>query len=485
MRISLLITFFILPTIYSLKAQNETDALKYSQNNIFGNARFVGMSGSFGALGGEFSSLSQNPAGIGMYQNNEISFTPNFSLNNTKSYYGANHIESDKMTSNISSLGIVFSTKKESDWKRINLALGWNKLASYEQDIRIEGINKNSSIADKLLEIAQGKTIDELDDFFSYPAFATDVIDLTNNTTDSSNQYLFDNGNYISHVNSNASKLQRSRFLSSGSKNEFILSFGGSYKENIYLGATIGFPRIENYQRTYYSEDMLEDTINGLQAFDFGDELSVYGDGINIKAGAILRLAKNVKLGINLHTPTIFNIEETYSTSMTTYFNQEGAYSYNSVYGYNSYQLITPWKAAISGSTIINNFILINLDYELIDYSFSKMNSEIYDFRYENEQIKEKYQQTNNVRIGTELNINPFILRAGASIYGSPYKEIDQNIQNYTFGLGVDNGRYFFDIGYILTQGNSKYQLYSEDYINPIPIAITNHNLVMTAGFRY
>ena len=61
------------------------------------------------------------------------------------------------------------------------MALGWNKLASYEQDIRIEGINKNSSIADKLLEIAQGKTIDELDDFFSYPAFATDVIDLTNN----------------------------------------------------------------------------------------------------------------------------------------------------------------------------------------------------------------------------------------------------------------------------------------------------------------
>tara|TARA_Y100000739_G_C20223105_1_gene290930 strand:- start:153 stop:494 length:342 start_codon:yes stop_codon:yes gene_type:complete len=113
------------------------------------------------------------------------------------------------------------------------------------------------------------------------------------------------------------------------------------------------------------------------------------------------------------------------------------------------------------------------------------MNSEIYDFRYENEQIKEKYQQTNNVRIGTEININPFILRAGASIYGSPYKEIDQNIQNYTFGLGVDNGRYFFDIGYILTQANSKYQLYSEDYINPIPIAITNHNLVMTAGFRY
>ena len=81
------------------------------------------------------------------------------------------------------------------------MALGWNKLASYEQDIRIEGINKNSSIADKLLEIAQGKTIDELDDFFSYPAFATDVIDLTNNTTDSSNQYLFDNGNYSAQRN--------------------------------------------------------------------------------------------------------------------------------------------------------------------------------------------------------------------------------------------------------------------------------------------
>ena len=46
------------------------------------------MSGAFGSLGGEFSALSQNPAGIGMYQFSEFSLTPSFSLNSTTSYYG-------------------------------------------------------------------------------------------------------------------------------------------------------------------------------------------------------------------------------------------------------------------------------------------------------------------------------------------------------------------------------------------------------------
>ena len=32
------------------------------------------MGGSFGSLGGDFSNLSFNPAGIGLYQNSELTF---------------------------------------------------------------------------------------------------------------------------------------------------------------------------------------------------------------------------------------------------------------------------------------------------------------------------------------------------------------------------------------------------------------------------
>ena len=65
-------------------AQNEVDALRYATQNLSGTARYAAMGGAFGSLGGEFSALSSNPAGIGMYQFGEITLTPSFNLNTTK-----------------------------------------------------------------------------------------------------------------------------------------------------------------------------------------------------------------------------------------------------------------------------------------------------------------------------------------------------------------------------------------------------------------
>ncbi len=45
-------------------AQNVDDALRYSQIFYGGTARFMSMGGAFTALGGDISSLSQNPAGL-------------------------------------------------------------------------------------------------------------------------------------------------------------------------------------------------------------------------------------------------------------------------------------------------------------------------------------------------------------------------------------------------------------------------------------
>lgn len=46
-----------------LFSQGVVDALKYSQQDIRGTARYMGMAGAFGALGGDITTLSQNPAG--------------------------------------------------------------------------------------------------------------------------------------------------------------------------------------------------------------------------------------------------------------------------------------------------------------------------------------------------------------------------------------------------------------------------------------
>lgn len=488
MRKKILLINLTLITILSLQAQNELDALRYTQHNIFGNARFTAMSGAFGALGGEFSALSYNPAGIGMYQFNEITFTPIFNLSNTKSYFNSTQIEDDKIGLSIGTAGGVFSRPlSNKSWKRINFGIGINQLASYNRNIIIEGENNTSSLADKMLELAQGNTIEELNYFHTDLAFWTDLIDLADNTIDTSvtpNWYLNDNGNYISNIKSNGNKLQYKNIRTEGSEHDFILSFGSSYEEKLYLGVTIGFPSINYYEVSNYTEDVLEDTINGLKGFSYQEELSTSGSGINIKTGMLVRISERLKLGTSLHSPTYYSFEETYSTSLSTYFSGDN-FSENSPYNYFEYELFTPWKAMISISTSLNKSILINADYEIVDFSFSKMSSSMYDFRQENQAIKDMYQQTNNIRVGTEINIKPFVLRGGYSKYGSPYIEKDFSKENYSFGIGIYNGGYSFDVAYILSQQKGEYNLYSNDYINPISLFKTDHNIVITLGLRY
>ena len=88
---------FFLATAFTIgiiivNAQNEVDALRYSMQNLTGTARYSAMGGAFGSLGGEFSNLSANPAGIGMYQYAELSLSPTLQLNSTKSYFKESHI---------------------------------------------------------------------------------------------------------------------------------------------------------------------------------------------------------------------------------------------------------------------------------------------------------------------------------------------------------------------------------------------------------
>jgi len=469
----------------TLNAQNEVDALRYSTQENLGTARYSAMGGAFGSLGGEFSALSLNPAGIGMYQFSEFTFTPTFNLNSTKSYFNGTNTADYNTGLDIGNLGLVFTIPKgDTDWKRINIAIGWNQLTSYDRNIIIEGHNNTSSLADNILEYAQGNTIDNLNSFHGSPAFWSDLIDLENNDT-INGWYANDNGSYISHVSSNSNKMQAKHVQTLGGENEFVFSAGGSYNEQLYIGASIGFPSINYYENTIYSEHSFEDTINGLNGFDYQEELTTYGNGMNLKVGAIFRVNESFKIGASVHSPTYYNIEETYSTLITTHFN-EVSYTEDSPVNYFEYKLQTPWKANLSASTILNKNILISGDYEIIDYSSVRMNSDSYRFTDENEIISNLYQKTENIKIGAEMNIKPFILRTGYAKLGSAFANKDFSRENFSYGLGLNNGGYYyFDIAYVLSQGANEHLLYSEEYIAPTSLVNTNQCLIFTIGFRY
>ena len=462
----------ILLTAKTLYSQNENDALLFSQQQVFGSAKYMSMGGAFNALGGDFATTSHNPSGLAFYQNNEILLSSSFYLNNSTSYF--DNLSNDHYHSgfNISNLGIVLSNNNinnKSNWKRVNFAIGWNKLADYNQNIRIEGYNYQNSLVDYILSNAQGKNIENLDPFFTLPAFNTYLIDSL-----SSNQYF-------ANISPNSVKFQEHLAISSGSQNEFVISLASSYNEKIYLGATIGFPIINYYHRIQHTENNFSDTINNLEEFQYEEELSVYGNGLNIKAGAIMRLSEKTKIGISAHSPTIFNIKDNYNTFITTKFKD---YVYESASPYNifNYELITPWKSIFGLSSTPYKNILISADYEIIDYSFLKMHSDYYSLTHENNNIKDAFKKTHNIKIGNEIRIKPFSLRMGYNYFGSPYKENDFSTESYSFGASINSGGYFIDLTYVLTQQGNIYTIYED---NSLPIQITNHNFVCSLGFRY
>lgn len=48
------------------------DANRWMGSDLNGTARFVGMGGAMGALGGDITTMGTNPAGIGIYRSNDV-----------------------------------------------------------------------------------------------------------------------------------------------------------------------------------------------------------------------------------------------------------------------------------------------------------------------------------------------------------------------------------------------------------------------------
>src|SRR4026207_2300153 len=108
MKQKLLFAILLVASI-SAAAQNDVDALRYSQTSLAGTARYTSMAGAFSALGGDFSVLSANPAGIAVYKRSEFSMSPSFYKEKSKSDYLGKTTLDNKYNFNFGNAGIIFT----------------------------------------------------------------------------------------------------------------------------------------------------------------------------------------------------------------------------------------------------------------------------------------------------------------------------------------------------------------------------------------
>lgn len=455
----ILTSVLALLSVTVINAQYEYDALRLSQSDITGSARYVGMAGAFGALGGDMSSIGINPAGIAVYRSSELAFTPVFTNARTSSDFDGVTSGDSRLKLQINNFGYVgsFRTGEKANISNFNFGISYNKLKDFNRNVSVVGKNRSSSLLDNITSgIAPNTNENALADL-PWMAYQTYLINPESNGSYSSVLYPDE-------------KLNSSMYLDEkGEIGEWSFTLGANWAHFLYIGASVNFLDVNYEMMSVYKEESLDQLFN----YDLRNVLVTDGGGINAKIGAILRPIPNLRFGFAIHTPTYYSLTDTYGASMSSVGVSGGGYDDHSAQideGYSEYQLITPGKLMYSAAYQIGKKAIISMDFDIIDYRETKLKN--YDgvpWDDTNSDMQKHFRSTTNFRLGGEYRLNENVsLRAGTAWYSSanrtsnssnnievvtagtaPNYSFDKGSRYTSFGIGYRTGSFFLDVATI------------------------------------
>lgn len=473
-------------------AQQFSDVLRYSYLQPSGTARSLGAGNAFGSLGADFSTLSQNPAGLAQFRSNELMLTPSLKFSKSEAIIpGTSNsaLKDDKSAFGFDNFGIVFNTTPASKkWKTFNVGIGVNRQNNYSQSIYYEGLAEGT-IMNGFFKDAQriydktgsAEGFDGFREGLAWSTFGIDTID---------GQLFYDFlGNESAVVN------RAHKVTTYGKMDEMTLSFAGNYDERLMVGATIGIPFVNYRLEGEYKESDPSGLVNTFDELTYTDYLKTSGVGVNLKIGVNYKVNQMLRIGAAFHTPTRLNLTESYSNTFT-YIYTVGNKTYGgepavSPDGNFDYRLRTPWRAMLSGALVLKKRGFLSADVEWVDYGANAFNltanvastdNEIFE-RELNRSVQNAYQQVMNIRAGGEFVMGKFRLRAGVNLLGKPQKGEDGYNVAYTAGAGVREESFFLDLGWRRYTGKGSVSPYSD-----APVATTSNvssNLLLTLGFKF
>ncbi|WP_462319283.1 OmpP1/FadL family transporter [Marinilabilia sp.] len=515
----LIITILTLTLSLSVKAQNEDNALGYSYNKPTGTARSISLGGAMGALGGDYSAININPAGIAVYRSSEFSFTPSLIFNQTESNYFGTTSEDDKFSLPINQISYVGTLKlmrePEKGVVSTHFGIGYNRTNNYNRKTFIQSDGVKSSLLHMFAANALNQTPQQLDNF--YTGIAYDAFLLEQVPGSEFNEYLhayeFVNDEGFLELGPVNGLNQMKLMTEKGYSGVFDLSFGANFSNKFYLGATVGIASLMQQKESQHYEQAGEEVYdayinyrldNGFEILDdfYFDEFErTTGTGINLKLGAIFKPTSNIRLGASFHTPTYYSMTMEYETEARSFFFDADNYEIASDPGESSFNFRTPMKAVGSFAYIFGTKGLISFDYEYTDYAsmkYKSKNNTISETSYlkdMNDIISNTFRATHNFRVGAEYRVTPMVsLRAGYANFMNPYEENLLNSEgehyNITGGLGFRSGNMTIDVAYLYNRETYIHSLYYSNEIpdeiqQPADITSTDHQLAVTLGWRF
>lgn len=483
-------------------AQSDADALRFSMLEFGGTARSLGSGNAYGALGGDMSTASMNPAGLGIYRSSEFTVSTRLlSIEANSSYYGTNTTD-NRYDFALSNAGLVFANVNRgrenatNAWVGGAFALTYNHIADFNSAVTYSGFNDHSSLLDTYVSYLNTGTGTAPSDVFNSDPFGAGLAW----DTYLINPFPLDSMKYFSEI-SDGHVQQTKSITTNGGINEFSIAFAGNYGNRLYIGGAIGIPHIRYVQSYVYSEEDVQNEHPNFNSFALTDVAETYGTGINGKIGLIYRVNNYLRLGAAAHTPTLYGMSDAYFSSMSSDV-ASGTYNTESPIGEYDYELITPWRVSGSAAVTLKDIGFISAEYEFVDYSEAAYNfNRTYDagdLSYEstvNNNIDTKYGTASNIRFGAELMYDVFRFRGGYIMSSTPFNEgiaaqdADFSRNTYTAGIGIKEESFFIDFGFSHTTTNE----YDIEYLHDNGSGLNEgasinrslNNFLLSFGFRF
>jgi hypothetical protein len=508
------------------QSQEISDAMRYSQNNLNGTARFRAMGGAFGALGGDLSSLNVNPAGSAIFSNNQLTLTlSNFDTKNNSNYFGTTTSEKNN-SSDLNQAGAIFVFKNKntaSNWKKVSLGMNYENTNNFDNGLFSAGSNPNNSIANYFLSYANngnngapvpqqfvnrepGESIADLysflgrnlpntqyprlsgfdaqQAFLGYQGFVINPVNENNN-----------NSAFTSNVPSGGNYYQENSVFTTGYNGKLSFNAATAFKDKLYIGINLN-SHFTDYQRSsrFYEDNKAPLTSDyTVSRIRFNNDLNTYGTGFSFQVGAIAKISNEVRLGLAYESSTWYNLTDELSQSLVAVSSNTGGELPSDVVDpqiiniYEPYKLQTPSKLTGSFAYIFGKSGLISIDYAIKDYGNTafKPENDPY-FNALNSEMNSTLENSGELRIGAEYKIEALSLRAGYRYEQSPFKNTVTigDLTGYSAGLGYSFGSTKVDLAYSYAKRNAQQGFFNQGFTDGASIDSINNNLSLTLLFE-
>ena len=498
---------FMLSSISSAQTTSEIYQLSKTQN--LGTARYNGLSGAFGALGGDLTAVAENPAASAVFLNSYGSFTIGYNRANFDANYFGNNVTTQDNNLNFNQIGGVLVLKDSnsdgSGLSKVSLAVVYNQDNDFRERYTIRG-NANNSIADFFVNQANGIPADDLSarGDGSIEGLQRDFREIGNLYGISGqraflafqgrliNESASDNSLYTPGV-TGGDTVQTIFYDTNGDSSKVSFNLAGEFNKTFYIGINLNIHDYDYRKSVSFRELNGNSSNEDVQFVEYRNDIYTFGNGYSLGIGAIAKLGDQLRAGFSYQSPTWSELEDEFEQNILVDVEVNNSVVGNlvdpeTVVLLPAYRFRTPGIVTGSLAYVFGKSGLISAQFSRQDFSNIEYTTNGPEFTEANNRINETFQAVNTFKIGAEYRYNKWRFRGGASTASSPYKDsrINGDSTGFSLGTGYDWGKWKFDLAYNNLEVNRNESLFeNEAFSNNSDISKRQNIFTATLGLNF